>query len=102
MSTITLYGTEEGWEVLEKKNLSLEEHGALAAGLAGAIQQLHAFWLEQRREQVTGGTLPDVVRRSHGNSSAMRIRCASARSGPRNASTNSSGGVVPLTLMLRT
>jgi uncharacterized protein len=60
MSTITLYGTEEGWEVLEKKNLSLDEHGALAAGLAGAVQQIHAYWLEQRREEITGGTLPEV------------------------------------------
>ena len=52
MSTITLYGTEDGWEALEKKNLSLDEHRALAAGLAGTVQQIHAFWLEQRREQI--------------------------------------------------
>jgi uncharacterized protein len=62
MSTITLYGTEEGWEVLEKKNLSLEEHGALAAGLAGAVQRIHAFWLERRREQPAAGTLSDGAR----------------------------------------
>jgi uncharacterized protein len=59
MSTITLYGTEEGWEVLERKNLSLEEHRALAAGLSGAVQQIHAFWLEQRRERGN----PDVASR---------------------------------------
>ena len=63
MSTITLYGTEEGWEALEKRDLSLDEHKALAAGLAGTVQKIHAFWLEQRREQIAGGTLPDVVRR---------------------------------------
>ena len=63
MSTITLYGTEDGWEALEKKNLSLDEHKALAAGLAGTVQKIYAWWLEQRRRQITDGTLPDVVRR---------------------------------------
>jgi preprotein translocase subunit SecA len=63
MSTITLYGTEDGWEALKKKNLSLDEHKALAAGLAGTVQKIHALWLEQRRKQVAAGTLPDVVRR---------------------------------------
>jgi len=63
MSTITLYGTEDGWEALEKKNLSLDEHKALAAGLAGTVRKIHAWWLEQCRRQITDGTLPDVVRR---------------------------------------
>ena len=52
MSTITLYGTEEGWEALEKKNFSLEDHRALATSLAGAVQQIHAFWLGQRRQPI--------------------------------------------------
>jgi hypothetical protein len=30
MSTIALYGTKEGWDALEIKNLSLDEHKALA------------------------------------------------------------------------
>ena len=63
MSTITLYGTEDGWEALKKKNLSLDEHKALAAGLAGTVQKIHALRLEQRRKQIASGTLPDVVRR---------------------------------------
>jgi uncharacterized protein len=63
MSTITLYGTEDGWDALERKNLSLDEHKVLVAGLAETVQRIHAFWLEQRREQIAGGTLPDVVRR---------------------------------------
>jgi uncharacterized protein len=58
MSTITLYGN-----ALEKKNLSLDEHKLLTAGLAQTVQRIHAFGLEQRREQIAGGTLPDVVRR---------------------------------------
>jgi len=62
MSSIMLYGTEEGWDALKKKNLSLEEHKALAAGLAGTVQKIHALWLEQRGEQIAQGKLPGVVR----------------------------------------
>ena len=54
----------QGWEALEKKNLSQDEHWALAAGLAGTVQQIHAFWLKQRRKQIADGTLPEVVRRA--------------------------------------
>jgi len=63
LSTILLYGTEEGWEALEKKSLSSDEHKALAEGLAGTVRKLHAFWLEQRRRQIAQGELPQVLRR---------------------------------------
>jgi uncharacterized protein len=63
MSTILLYGTEEGWEALKMKNLSLDEHKALADGLARTVQKIHALWLEQRRKQIAAGALPDLVRR---------------------------------------
>lgn len=63
MSTIMLYGTEEGWEVLKKKNPSLAEHKALADGLPATVRKIYAVWLEQRRKQIEEGTLPDVVRR---------------------------------------
>ena len=36
---------------------------ALAAGLAGTVQKIYAWWLEQLRKQIADGTLPDVVRR---------------------------------------
>jgi uncharacterized protein len=63
MSTILLYGTKEGWEALEKKNLSLDEHKARAGGLAESVRKIHALWLEQRGKQVAAGGLPNVVRR---------------------------------------
>ena len=63
VSTMILYGTEDGWDALKTKNLSLEEHNALAAGLADSVRHLHAFWMEQRRKQMAGGTRPNVVRR---------------------------------------
>lgn len=63
ISTIMLYGTEEGWAVLKKKDLSLAEHKALADGLAETIRKIHDLWLEQRRKQIADGSLPNVVRR---------------------------------------
>jgi uncharacterized protein len=62
VSTILLYGTEEGWEALKKKNLSMEAHKALADGLAGTVRKIHALWLEERGKQIAQGNLPGVVR----------------------------------------
>ena len=63
MSTIILYGTEEGWAALKTKNLSLAEHTARAGGLAETVGRIHSLWLEQRRKQIANGSLPNVVRR---------------------------------------
>ena len=63
MSTILLYGTEEGWDALKKKNLSLDEHKVLAEGLAGTVREIHALWLEQRGKQIAEGNSPNIVRR---------------------------------------
>ena len=73
MSTILLYGSEDGWEALEAKTLSLDQHRMLADGLADSVRKIHALWLEKRREQSTTGAQPDVVRRDprrYGRSSA--------------------------------
>ncbi len=64
ISTIMLYGTEGGWEALEKKDLSLDERRALAAGLANAVRKIHAPWFEQREKQVAEGKSPAIVRRA--------------------------------------
>lgn len=63
LSTIMLYGTEEGWELLTKKSLSLDEHRALAASLADTVRNIHALFLEQRKNEMTQGMLPAVMRR---------------------------------------
>lgn len=47
--TISLYGTEAGWKLLEDRKLSMEAHKSLAAGLAADVRKIYAFWLEQRR-----------------------------------------------------
>ena len=63
LSTILLYGTEEGWEALERKKLSLDQHKTLADGLADSVRTIHAYWLAQRRRQSATGTGSGVVRR---------------------------------------
>lgn len=63
LSTIMLYGTEEGWDVLKKKDLPLKEHRALAGGLADTVRKIHDLFLEQRKKQIAEGKLPDVARR---------------------------------------
>jgi len=63
MSAIILYGTEEGWDVLKKKNFSLDEHKALAKGLPDTVQKIHALFMGQRQTQMAQGNLPGVIRR---------------------------------------
>lgn len=63
MSTLLLYGTEEGWETLQEKELSLDEHRALADGLGDTVRKIHALWLEKRQRQLAGGAIPEVIRR---------------------------------------
>lgn len=49
LEKIQLYGSEKGWEKLEQVNLSLEQHRAIAAGLAQTVRQVHAYFLDQRQ-----------------------------------------------------
>ena len=62
LSTVILYGTEEGWEQLKRKPLSIEEHRLRAAGLGQTVRSVHAHFLDQRRAAATAGTAP-VIRR---------------------------------------
>ena len=49
LEKIRLYGSEQGWEKLEQMDLPLEEHRAIADGLAETVRQVHAYFLEQRQ-----------------------------------------------------
>lgn len=61
LTTIMLYGTEEGWELLKKKELSIDAHRELADGLADTVRRVHAHFLEQRRADPSAGA-PKVAR----------------------------------------
>jgi len=60
-STILLYGTDDGWETLKKKSPSDAEHEAAADSLTETAQQIHAFWLEQRRQGLNRGDVPGIM-----------------------------------------
>lgn len=62
MSTMVLYGTEEGWDLLEQQSPSGEVHRQHAEGLADAVRAIHAFFLEQRQADAASGT-GRVIRR---------------------------------------
>ncbi len=49
LSTIMLYGTEEGWEQLKKKDLPPDETRRLAAELGDTVRKVHALFLQQRK-----------------------------------------------------
>ena len=60
LSTIVLYGSEEGWEQLERRNPSLEEHRQLAAGITDTVRKIHAFFLDQRKATAAAGNTPVI------------------------------------------
>jgi len=61
ISTILLYGTADGWATLKEQSLSDAEHEAAADSLKDAAQQIHAFWLERRREALRRGEMPGIM-----------------------------------------
>jgi uncharacterized protein len=60
-TVIMLYGTEEGWNELERRKDSLDQHQALAVSLVRSVQDIHHYWVEQRRLQIGRGGMPGVM-----------------------------------------
>jgi uncharacterized protein len=60
-TAIRLYGTKEGWNELERRRDSLEQHQAFAASLANSVRKIHRYWLEQRRRQLARGEMATVA-----------------------------------------
>lgn len=60
-TVIMLYGTEEGWDELERRKDSLDQHQALAVSLVRSVQNIHHYWVEQRRLQIGRGGMPGVM-----------------------------------------
>jgi uncharacterized protein len=58
---IKLYGTEDGWDILEKKPLAVRQHEAAADSLADSARLIHAFWLDQRRRELNRGETPGIM-----------------------------------------
>jgi uncharacterized protein len=60
-TVIMLYGTEDGWDELKRRNDSLDQHQAFAGSLARSVQNIHRYWVEQRRLQIERGGMPGVM-----------------------------------------
>jgi uncharacterized protein len=60
-TVIMLYGTEEGWDELKRRNDSLDQHQAFAGSLAGSVQNIHRYWVKQRRLHIERGGMPGVM-----------------------------------------
>lgn len=58
---ILLYGTEDGWATLEKKQLTEKRHDAAADSLAHSALAIHAYWLELRRQGPNRGDDPGIM-----------------------------------------
>lgn len=62
-TAILLYGTEDGWQTLKDKPFDAAQHEAMANSLADSARQIHAFWLDQRRQQIARGEMPGIRRK---------------------------------------
>ena len=63
-TAIMLYGTEDGWDELKRRQDSLEQHQAFADSLATSVRNIHRYWVEQRRLQIARGDRPSLIGRS--------------------------------------
>jgi uncharacterized protein len=72
-TAILLYGAEDGWGELERRQDSIEQHQAFAGSLAISVRNIHRYWLRQRRLQSARGTLPAVIGQAEPGSPAFKV-----------------------------
>jgi uncharacterized protein len=73
-TAIMLYGTRDGWNELERRQDSIEQHQAFADSLASSVRNIHRYWLEQRRLKVAGGEMPTIVAQPQPVRRAPKVR----------------------------
>jgi len=99
-TVIMLYGTEDGWDELKRRQDSIDEHQAYADSLASSVRNIHRYWVEQRRLQIARGEVPGVIGRREPLRGAVKVgrndpcpcgsgkkykRCHGATEGPQDA-----------------
>jgi uncharacterized protein len=72
-TAILLYGTEDGWVELERRQDSIEQHQAFADSLAGSARNIHRYWLERRRLQSERSAVPAVVQQGDSVRRARKV-----------------------------
>ena len=72
-TVIMLYGTEDGWDELKRRQDSIDEHQAYADSLASSVRNIHRYWVEQRRLQIARGEVPGVIGRREPLRRAVKV-----------------------------
>jgi uncharacterized protein len=72
LSTVLLYGTEDGLDALVRLNHDAAALRAAGEGLADMVRQVHAHWLVQRTQQEASGQVPKPIRYATEPSHPMR------------------------------
>jgi uncharacterized protein len=72
-TAIMLYGTEDGWDELKRRQDSLDQHQAFAESLVSSVRNIHRYWVEQRRLQIKRGEMPGVIGRRESLRRAPKI-----------------------------
>jgi uncharacterized protein len=72
-TAILLYGREDGWDELERRQDSIEQHQTFAGSLAISVRKIHRYWLEQRRLQSERRTAPTVIGQAESGSRAFKV-----------------------------
>ena len=60
-TVLRLYGTEDGWEVLNEVSHDLDQHQEYADQLPEDIRKIHGYWLERRGKGIVAGAPPYEV-----------------------------------------
>lgn len=63
-TVLRLYGTEDGWEVLEELSHDLDQHRQYADQLPDDIREIHRYWLARRGKDMPAGELSGTVKSS--------------------------------------
>src|SRR3954471_20259699 len=72
-AVIMLYGTEDGWDELKRRQDSYDQHQVFADSLADSVRNIHRYWLEQRRMQIARGEGPGIIGRRDPIRHALKI-----------------------------
>lgn len=60
-STILLFGTSDGEEIIEKQGMTDQGRSAAGSSLVDSAREIHAHWLDQRRQALSRGEVPGVM-----------------------------------------
>lgn len=63
-TVLRLYGTEDGWEILQEHSNDLEQHFRYADQLPEDVKNICRYWLQRRGKGAAGGELPGTVKPS--------------------------------------